>query len=56
MPYYDLVYEHVWMLDRKHLKEGEDDIWAFTVQVTEELEGSKIVNDATKRLNPNFFS
>jgi len=44
IPWHDFDYEHVWMLDRKHLKEGEDDIWAFTVQVTEELEGSKIVN------------
>lgn len=43
MPWHDFGYEHVWMLDRKHLREGDDDIWAFTVQVSEELEGSKIV-------------
>jgi hypothetical protein len=44
MPWHDFTFEHVWMLDRKHLKEGEDDIWVFTVQVTEELEGSKIID------------
>jgi len=58
MPWHDFDYEHVWLLDRKHLKEGEDDIWAFTIQVTEELEGSKIVDYISPNVdivyNPNL--
>ena len=51
MPWHDFTFEHVWFLDRKHLKEGEDDIWAFTIQVTEELEGSKIVDYASPNVH-----
>ena len=51
IPWHDLSFEHVWMLDRKHLKEDEDDIWAFTVQVTEELEGSKIIDYVSPSVN-----
>ena len=54
MPWHDFTYEHVWLLDRKHLKDGEDDIWAFTVQVTEELEGSKIVDYISPNVNIEY--
>ena len=54
MPWHDFAYEHVWLLDRKHLKEGEDDIWAFTIQVTEELEGSKIVDYISPSVNIEY--
>ena len=54
MPWHDFTYEHVWLLDRKHLKDGEDDIWTFTVQVTEELEGSKIVDYISPNVNIEY--
>jgi hypothetical protein len=44
MPWHDFAYEHVWLLDRKHLKDGEDDIWAFTIHVSDELVGSKTID------------
>jgi hypothetical protein len=56
IPWHDFDYEHVWMLDRKHLKEGEEDIWAFTIQVTEELEGSKIVDYISPNVNITYNS
>jgi hypothetical protein len=58
MPWHDFTYEHIWMLDRKHLRNDEDGIWAFTIQVTEELEGSKIVDYISPNVdiayNPNL--
>ena len=51
MPWHDFAFEHVWMLGREHLKEDEDDIWAFTIQVTEELEGSKIIDYVSPSVN-----
>jgi MoaA/NifB/PqqE/SkfB family radical SAM enzyme len=44
IPWHDLGYEHVWMLDRKHLNDGEADIWAFKLQVTPDPSGSKIID------------
>ena len=44
IPWHDFKFEHVWMIDRKHLHPGEDDIWAFTIQVSSELDGSKIID------------
>jgi hypothetical protein len=44
IPWYDFKFEHVWMLDRKHLRNDEDDIWAFTIQLSEDLSGSKIID------------
>jgi hypothetical protein len=43
IPWHDFKFEHVWMLDRKHLRNDEDDIWAFTIQVSTELDGSKTI-------------
>jgi len=44
IPLYDFTFEHVWMLDRKHLHEGEEDIWAFKVRISNDIEGVKIVD------------
>jgi len=44
IPYHDLAYEHVWMLDNKHLKNGEDEIWAIKARVTPTIYDSKIVD------------
>ena len=44
IPWYDLGYEHVWMLDNKHLNKGEEEIWAFKIRVTDNVVGSKIID------------
>ena len=44
IPWYDFKFEHIWMIDRKHLRNDEDDIGAFTIQVTSELDVSKIID------------
>lgn len=58
IPWHDFTYEHVWMLDDRHLKNGEDDIWAIKVRVTRDIEGSKIVDyirpQATIEYNPDL--
>jgi len=54
IPWHELVFEHVWMLDRKHLKDGEPDIWAFTIQVSTELNGSKIVGYVSPTFNITY--
>ena len=54
MPWHDFAFEHVWLLDRKHLKDNEEDIWAFTIQITEELEGSKIVDYISPTVNISY--
>lgn len=44
IPWHDLAYEHVWMLDNKHLKNGEEEIWAFKIRVTNDIVGTSIVD------------
>lgn len=44
IPWHDLGYEHVWMLDNKHLNKGEEEIWAFKIRVTDNVVGSKIID------------
>jgi hypothetical protein len=44
IPWYDLAYEHVWMLDNKHLKNGEEEIWAFKIQATDDIVGTSIID------------
>lgn len=51
IPWYDMKYEHIWMLDRKHLKNGEDDIWAFKIISTDSTCGSKIIDF----ISPNLY-
>jgi hypothetical protein len=58
IPWYDLRYEHVWMLDRQHLKNGEEDIWAFKITASAEIKGSKVIGSVspamTIKYNPNL--
>jgi hypothetical protein len=54
VPWHDFKFEHVWMLDRKHLQHGEDDIWAFTLHVTTEQTGSKIVDYISPVVNISY--
>ena len=44
IPWHDLVYEHVWMLDGKHLQHGETELWAVKASATKHTEGSKVVD------------
>lgn len=55
VPWHDFKYEHVWMLDRKHLNDGEPDIWAFTLHITTDQIGSKIMGyiDPVTRIEYN---
>jgi hypothetical protein len=50
IPWHDLGFEHVWMLDRKHLKNGEDDIWAMKASCTKRVSGTKIVDQVSPKL------
>jgi hypothetical protein len=50
IPWHDLNYEHVWMLDRSHLTHGEEDIWAFKMIMSKNVVGSKIVDYITPDL------
>lgn len=50
IPWYDFEYEHVWMLDKRYLNEGEPEIWAFKIKVAAEVVGTKIVD----YISPNF--
>ena len=58
IPWHDLNYEHVWMLDRKHLQNGEDDIWAFKTKCILKPKGSKVVDYVSPDIridhNPNL--
>lgn len=50
LQWWDFRYEHIWMLDEKHCEEAVEDIWAFKVRVTKEIEGVKIVDS----VSPSF--
>ena len=58
IPWHDLGYEHVWMLDNKHLTNGEAEIWAFKIAACN-IEGSKIVDYISPRVkfeyNPDLI-
>jgi hypothetical protein len=47
IPWHDLGYEHIWMLDRDHLKNGEDDMWAVKVSASVSPQGVKFVDYVT---------
>ena len=51
---HDFTYEHIWMLDNKHLKNGEDEIWAFKIKVTNDVQGAKIINYISPNLNIEY--
>lgn len=50
IPWHDLGFEHVWMLDRKHLQNGEEDIWAFKITCSEDTQEVKIVDDVSPKV------
>jgi MoaA/NifB/PqqE/SkfB family radical SAM enzyme len=50
MPWYNFGYEHVWMLDNQHLKNNEDEMWAFKIKVTENPIGTKVIDYVTPTL------
>jgi hypothetical protein len=47
IPWHDLAYEHVWMLDSAHLKNGEEEIWAFKIRATNDVAGTTFVDYIT---------
>lgn len=50
VPYHDLAYKHVWMLDKKHTVNLSEEIWAFKISYTDEIIGTKIVNSISPKL------
>jgi len=54
VPWYNLGYEHLWMLDNKHLEKGEDEIWAFKIRVTDNVVGSKLVGYVSPMLEVEY--
>lgn len=44
VPWFNFEYEHIWMLDRKHMQPGEEDIWAFKIRATSNPKGVKIID------------
>ena len=57
MPWHDLKYEHIWMLDDKHTKDAPEPIWAFKVRATDHVEGTTVVGtielEGKLELNPD---
>ncbi len=43
IPWYDLKYEHMWMLDSKHTRDLADETWAVKISATDNVVGTKIV-------------
>ena len=58
IPWHDLGFEHIWMLDQKHLKNGEDDIWAVKAKCLKKPKGTKVVSDISPivqlEINPDL--
>jgi hypothetical protein len=54
IPWHDLAYEHVWMLDNKHLKNSEEEIWAFKIRVTNDVVGTSIIDYISPNINITF--
>lgn len=49
--WFNLNYKHVWMLDNKHLPNGEEEIWAFTMSATDDPEGTKVIDYISPHAN-----
>jgi hypothetical protein len=49
VPYHDIGYEHVWMIDKKY-NLSEDDIWAVKISATDEPEGVKVMGEVSPKL------
>ena len=54
IPWHDLGYEHIWMLDNKHLANGEEEIWAFKIKLTDNILGSKLVDYISPAINVEY--
>lgn len=54
IPWHDFNFEHVWYLDRTHLKNNEEDIWAFKITVSTNIEGSKFIDYVTPELEIEY--
>ena len=51
IPWHDLEYEHVWVLDRQCLTDNDLDIWAIKVRAVESVKGVKYIGSVT----PSIF-
>jgi len=51
IPWYDLEYEHVWMLDSRCTNDQNPDIWAVRVRVVDRVAGQKVMGMIT----PSIF-
>jgi hypothetical protein len=51
IPWHDLDYEHVWLLDRRCLVENDPDIWAVKVRAVDAVKGIKYMGSIT----PSIF-
>jgi hypothetical protein len=51
IPLHDLKYQHVWYLDRKHLQNGEEDIWAFKIGVSGKKKRTKSMGYISPRID-----
>lgn len=54
IPWHDLDYEHIWLLDRKFMHEGEKDIWAFKISYSNNTKGTKIVEYISPTLQTEY--
>jgi hypothetical protein len=52
--YHDLCYEHMWMLDKKHSLDLQEEIWIFKIKATDELSGLKIVDYLSPKIEIEF--
>jgi hypothetical protein len=47
IPYHDLGYEHLWLLDKIHCETASTDIWAVKISATNKIEGTKIIGEVS---------
>jgi hypothetical protein len=45
IPWHDLKYEHMWMLDSKHTRDAQEPVWAVKVNVIDSPKGTKVMWD-----------
>jgi len=54
IPYHDLAFEHVWMLDKKHTPKWKNQAWAIKVRYTDNVIGTKIMGDISPTFGVEF--
>ena len=47
IPWHDLAYEHVWMLDPKHCYTAPEAVWAMKARAVDRVKGSKIIGNVS---------